>query len=496
MNTKFENYYVYFTVFVTGAVILILEILGTRIIAPFYGATTYVWSSLITVTLIALALGYYIGGWLADRIPRSDILYMVVSFSAISIIFIPLIKNFVLIQTNILGVKYGALASAGVLFTIPLLLLGIVTPYAIKLRAKGLDKLGVTAGGLYGIATIGSFIGAIITGFYLIPNIGINSIIFLSSGLLLFTVIIWFLIFRKKILIAGITAAVILIIFANLSLSKPTLENINIVYEIESPYAKLKVIDEYYDGINIGLRYIFVDGATHTRYDLNNKEFTFPYLRLFEKAVHYSNSKDILVIGLGGGGVNKILEKYEVNIDSVEIDPKIIEISREYFNFSNKVILDDGRHFIKNTANKYDIVYLDVYSGYSIYPYLFSKEAFNEIKGVLNEEGILVINTLGYESHLSSDDKLILSIYKTLKQIFSNVKVKTTGYGLTSFVFYATDSDFEVKDNEFISIEISDDKLTNGTVLTDNYNPIDFFALRSSKEWRNFEIKRFGNVLL
>ena len=231
MILDIKKYYLYITVFITGAVILILEILGTRIIAPFYGTTIYVWSSLIAVTLVALAIGYFIGGKLADKKPESDILYLIIFVAAISIIVIPLVMNFVLIRTNILGSRFGALVSASVLFTIPLLLLGTIVPYAIKLRVKELGKVGITTGSIYGIATVGSFIGAILTGFFLIPNIGIKATIYLISGLLILISGIWFVIDKKKIL--AVSAILIFILF--IIIPKPSVSEINsdvkLIYE-------------------------------------------------------------------------------------------------------------------------------------------------------------------------------------------------------------------------------------------------------------------------
>jgi len=489
VRSEIKGYYLFITVFITGAVILVLEILGTRIIAPYYGTTIYVWSSLIGVTLVALASGYFIGGWIADKKPESNILYLIIFFAALFILLIPLITNFVLIKTNFLGPRFGALISSAILFTIPLILLGMIAPYAIKLKTKKLKEVGISAGGLYGIATVGSFVGAILAGFYLIPNIGIKAIIYLIGGLLILVSCVWFVIHRKGLLAVG--AISILILF--IAIPEPIVSELNtadveVIYETESPYAKLKVIDEF--GV---YRYVLLDGATQTQYNLKDKEFMFAYLRLFEKAVKYhSNPKDILNIGLGGGGIDKQLEHYNLNIDNVEIDPKIAEIARNYFDFNGEVIIDDGRHYIRNTNKKYDVVYLDVWSGYSLYPFLFSEEAFREIKNILNEDGILVINSVGYEDgHLSTDDELILSIHKTLKEVFPNVYVKSTRYGFTNFVFYASDSELKL-DKQFVSINIPD----GGIVLTDDYNPIDSFAVKAIEEWRSSNIERFGNEII
>jgi spermidine synthase len=487
MELNIKKYYLYITVFITGVVILILEILGTRIIAPYYGTTIYVWSSLIAVTLIALAIGYFLGGWLADKIPKKNMLYLIILITAISIGILPLIKNFILMQTNALGAMYGALVSAGILFTIPLLLLGMVAPYAIRLKAKELKEIGIVAGSLYGVATIGSFVGAIVTGFYLIPNMSINAIIYLSSGLLLSLSLFWFISNRKTFLAVGGTAIIILIILMNPLTVRATLNpDVEIIYETESPYARLKVIEE-----SDTYRYLLVDGATHTQYNLKTKEFMFAYLRLFEKAVNYHfNPKHVLNIGLGGGGIDKQLEQYNLNIDNVEIDSKVAEIARNYFGFKGKVIIDDGRHYIRNTDKKYDIIILDAFNGYnSVVPHLSTKELFMEIKLILNKDGILVINSVGYEDgHLSTNDTLILSVHKTLKEVFPNVYVKSIGYGFTNFVFYASNSELEL-DNQFVDINIPDE----GIILTDNYNPIESFAIKAIEEWRNSNIERFGN---
>lgn len=490
-----NKYYLYTTVFITGAVILILEILGTRIIAPYYGTTLYVWSSLITVTLVALALGYFIGGKLADKKPESNVMYLIIFFAGLSILLIPLISSFVLTKTNSLGQMWGALTSTTILFTLPLFLLGMIVPYAIKLKAKDLEKIGITVGSLYAVATIGSFVGAILTGFFLIPNFGIKSIIYLISGSLFLVSIIWFFIQKKKIIqkkkmliIIAITIPILILQF-NFSIpynSRAVDHDVKVIYQVESAYARLKVLEEY----NI-YRYLIVDGSTHTQYNMRDDKFMFHYLELFEKAVKYhSNPKDVLVIGLGGGGTSKVFSKYNLNVDTVEIDQKVLEIAKEFFNFNDSIIIDDGRHYIKTTNKKYDIVFLDVYNGYSIYPYLFSKEAFEEIKNILNENGILVINSMGYENgHLSSDDKLILSIYKTLKEVFPNIYVKSTSYGLTSFVFYASDSTLS-PDRYYLTINIVPKNDTK--ILTDDYNPIDTFTLELIEESRNADIKRFG----
>jgi spermidine synthase len=493
-----KKYLLYLTVFIVGAVILVLEILGTRIIAPYYGTTIYVWSSLIGVTLLALSLGYYFGGRLADKKPMVDFLYLIIFLAALSIVMIPLIMNFVLVGVNFLGPRFGALTSAVLLFAIPLLLLGMVAPYAIKLKTQELGKIGITAGNLYGIATVGSFVGAILTGFYLIPGLGINSIIYLIGGALVLLVAPYGINSKKKLFSFGAVLIFLLVIVIPQIMSADLgSEKFNVVYETESAYSRLKVID-------MGdTRYLVTDGAVENVYNLKTREFGFDYLKLLEKAVWYhSNPEDVLMLGLGAGGIDMMLEGSGVEVDNVEIDSEVVGIARDYFDFDGNVIINDGRNYVRNIDKKYDVVLLDVYGGYSIYPYLFSVEAFWEIKDILTDDGILSINVISYETgNYESDDRLVTSIDRTLREVFGNVYAKSTGTGLTNIVFYASDTELNL-DDEFIDIKVlstrddSGEPSENALVLTDDYNPIETFSLDMVEESQDYIREGIGNELL
>lgn len=156
----------YFTVFITGMAVMFLEILGTRIIGPFYGVSLFVWSSLISVALVSLAIGYYLGGCVADREKTFWSVNFTVGLAASFIALIPIIDKPILLATNSLGIRFGALTSAFLLFAIPLTLLGMVGPFIIKLCAKQLTKVGTASGSVFAISTIGSFLGTLIVGFF------------------------------------------------------------------------------------------------------------------------------------------------------------------------------------------------------------------------------------------------------------------------------------------------------------------------------------------
>lgn len=188
---KLKNYFFYLTIFITGAVVLIIEISGTRILAPFYGSTIFVWSSLISVTLAFLALGYWFGGKLADRKPEINLLYWIIFIAGIAIFLIPRYDKWVLLQTDSFGLQYGPLIAAFIIFAPSIFLLGTISPFAVKIRTQSLDHLGVTAGNLYAIATFGALTGGLLAGFYLVPNFSVSFIINMLSLSLFFLFLIW-----------------------------------------------------------------------------------------------------------------------------------------------------------------------------------------------------------------------------------------------------------------------------------------------------------------
>jgi len=189
--TAFDKYYFYATVFIVGAVILVIEILGTRILATFYGSTIYVWSSLITATLAALSLGYWLGGKVADKKPNMDTLYSLLFLAGALILTTPFYSNWTLLVTDPLGLRFGPLAASALIFIPSLFFLGIASPFAVKLTTSDLDKLGVRAGNIYALSTFGSITGALLAGFYLFVNFTISAILNTLGLILVIIFIIW-----------------------------------------------------------------------------------------------------------------------------------------------------------------------------------------------------------------------------------------------------------------------------------------------------------------
>jgi len=188
--------WLYLTVFMTGASVMVIELLGTRLIAPFYGASLYVWTSLISVTMIALAIGYFVGGRWADRAQRTG-LSLIIALAALFTLLIPWATRAVLLATDPLGLRGGAFVSALVLFFPSLTLLGMVGPFAIKLATSQLDGVGTSSGSIYAISTLGSVVGTLLLGFFLFSWVGSREIL-VSLGLLLFMLAVAVAFYEQK----------------------------------------------------------------------------------------------------------------------------------------------------------------------------------------------------------------------------------------------------------------------------------------------------------
>jgi spermidine synthase len=498
----FNRYFLYLTLFIIGAVIMVIEIAGTRILAPFYGATIYVWSSLITVTMACLALGYFLGGWWADKKPPLKNLYLIILLSSLIIVFIPKIDSWVLLRSADLGMIWGPLLATFILFSLPLLLLAMATPLAIKIRIKILDNLGVNAGSLYAISTFGSLVGAILSGFWLIPNFGIIKILNFTALVLLLIVIFWFLL-NRKLFSLFLAIIVTLILFLLPGFQKAALGKSELVFQSPSFYGEIKVVDQD------DRRYLLIDGITQSGIDKNSGQSVLAYTDSLQLAwLLVPNINKALIIGLGGGLIPKELSQRGVIGDIVEIDPRVKEVALNFFDFPAdkfNLYFTDGRYYINQTSNQYDLIIIDAYGGEQIPGHLFSYEAFKEVSQKLTADGVLVINTHGFLNSRFSQ-----SLYLTLKQIFPEVIILAgnkdawsniifySGHNLPRDLAEAVEKNClnqECRDlyKDILRTDLVDLNLNKeAKILTDNYNPIQFWQIEASQAFREWVWEFFG----
>ena len=294
----------YATVATTGAAVMMLELLGTRIIGPYYGVSLYVWSSLISVALIALSLGYYLGGVLADRQPRFRLSYAI-AIAGLSAVAIPFISRPILLWTNDLGMRGGAFTSALLLFTVPLTFLGMVGPQVIKMATLRREGVGVAAGTVFAISTVGSVVGTLLLGFYLLPELGSRAILFGVSAVLgLLAVVVAFYDLRRGFDAVGKVALIAAAIGAGLWLKvdeAPLASNdYRLVHEAESHYGWVRVIDDRARRV----RWMLSDASVISAMRLDTRGVVLLYQQIVSTLPHLRpEGKDALLVGLGGGHI-------------------------------------------------------------------------------------------------------------------------------------------------------------------------------------------------
>lgn len=390
------------TVFVCGAVVMTYEIIGSRVLSPFIGASTYVWTSLIGVILGSLSLGYWLGGRMADRKPDLRVLASVIFFAGGLISLTVLIKEIALsfVASAPVGIELRSLFASLILFAPASICLGFVTPYAVKLRMLSLEDAGKTVGRLYALSTVGSILGTFAAGFVLIPFIGsIRTLYGLSAALLVLSLLLVpFTISREKI---GVIIVFIFSIISN-EASVAILRQSNDLHDIDTEYSRVQVFRTTDPKTGKPIEALATDPYfTQSAMFFDSDEHVFDYSRYYHLTRHFKpDFRDVLVIGGAGYSVPKdLLRQYDqVNIDVVEIDHQMTQIAERFFNLPKdprlKITHEDGRTFLRrNEHAKYDAILMDAFGSLFSVPYqLTTVEAIREMRRNLRSDGVVIFN--------------------------------------------------------------------------------------------------------
>lgn len=490
--------YLLFTAVLSGALVMVIEVLGSRVVGPFFGVSLFVWTSLITVTLLALAVGYAIGGLLADRFQQSSYLFGIILLAGLLALFIPILKGPVLKACLPLGLRGGAFASTLILFGPVLLLLGCVSPYLVKLAARELKNLGRIVGGLYALSTIGSTAGTVLTGFVLIAYLSVDQIFALTGGLLMALGSIYFVFFQRRWWVLVVLVLPFLLYQPQEVVSRTMSDGtqVDLVHREDNFYGDIKVVD--YSFGETHHREMIIDGMIQGGIDVKNYQsvYEYSYFMQFLSFMLVPEGKRCLVIGLGLGVIPNWYEKQGIQCDVVDINPAIAGIARDYFNFkiSGELVIEDARYFLNRTDRRYDYIVLDVFSGDITPAHLLSYEALALMRERLQPGGVLAVNLIG---SLKQETFMTSSVVKTLQTAFDAVDVypafdvenSATGVGNIILMAYQGErrelqvdhARFQTHDSMRQSVfsilgkRYQFPKDTRAMVLTDAYNPVDFF---------------------
>lgn len=419
-------------VFVGGFSSIGVELTASRLIAPFFGSSSFIWAALIGLTLAFLSLGYFLGGRVADRFPRPDILYVVSAVAAVIIAFIPLVSRPLLIASLTAfrdldaGAFYGTLLGTLLLLAPPIILLGFISPYALRLQVSDVSSAGQTAGSLYALSTVGSIAGSFLPVLVLIPLFGTAATFFILSLTLLLPAVAGLISVRARLLAGvGIVAGLAIpALAASAPLQVRPPEMGVLLYEGESAYNYIQVVDE-----NGRRSLILNDGhAVHSIYDPDQILTGGPWdyfmiAPLLVEGREAPAPRNALLIGSAGGTVARQLTTAygPIPIDGVEIDPAIVEVARDYFALDELPNLDvsiaDGRYALKVSDVRYDLIGVDAYRQPYIPFQLTSREFFAEISGRLTPEGVAVVNA----GRSATDFRLVDALASTMRDVFPYV---------------------------------------------------------------------------
>lgn len=495
---KLDDLFLFVLVFVVGAAIMMVELLGTRVLSPLYGSSLYVWSSLIAVTLISLACGYWVGGSVADRFRTRNVLCLIVFLSALVVSLSTFIAEPVLTMMSSWEIRLGCISSALVLFGLPLFLMGMVAPYAVKLKALEPDHIGRSAGRLYAVSTVGSVLGTLWIGFFLIPAMSISGIILIIAlALAVISLVGWLTSGARRQAVAALVVAVAIGVLSLTGNEGPFDEAV--VWEEQSLHGRLKVIDKGTE------RFLMIDGVcqTHLPQDLN-EPVACEYVNTFSLVRHYCPAaKDMLVIGLGGGGMLRLFAEDEYRITVVEINERLEDVARDHFKTmgDTKVYVEDGRRFVRNSSGKYDVIIMDVPTIDAFPAHLFSLECMKEMAGALRPGGVLAANMIAY---LEGDGLLVpQSALRTVREVFPYIEAYTAHFDANTrtgnVIFFAGRERFPegpslVRDMMAArQIEFDEEQ---GMLLRDDYNPLDVLAADASLRFRQLCRSTFGVGML
>ena len=438
--------YIYFTVFISGMTSLAAEFGASRLLGNVFGTSNVVWAAIIGLILLYLTVGYFIGGKYADKSPYPATMYKILAWGAFTLGIVPFVANPVLraaanaFDTIQIGVLAGAFVGVLVLFTVPITLLGMVSPFAIRVSLDDAGKAGNVSGTIYGISTIGSFIGSFLPTLILIPLIGTTKTFLFFSLVLLFVALGGLAISAgvKKMLpyLLMVAALVLLAIFGNPGSIK---SSVGQIYETESAYNYIQVLE--FDGT----RYLRLNEGQgiHSEYNPDTLNYGGPWQQFLPGPFFYADREPasvsrVAVVGLAAGTTARQSAAVFPNvvIDGWEIDPKIVDVGRTYFdmNLPNlNVYVQDGRWGLEQSTEKYDLIIVDAYRPPYIPPHLTTQEFFQIAADHLTEQGVLAINV----GRAPGDRRLIDGLATTIGTIFPSIYVMDIPYTFNS-ILYAT----------------------------------------------------------
>ena len=467
------------TVFTSGFVLMVFEIIGSRILAPFLGSSSIVWTSIIGVILGFMSLGYWYGGKLADEKHSLKALSLVILGAALSIWAMNLGKNVVLKSISFLDIHLiiKSVVNATILFSVPSFLMAMVTPFALQLCIKDTDNTGAISGRIFAISTIGSIAGTFTGGFILISLFGTNHTLIIL-GAVLFLLAIY--VHPSTIKSFGVWGILLL------GLNYYYINKERNFLDFDTQYSRIFITNQEYQ--NQESQFLYIDGFVNSGMFLNDpNKLVFEYTQFYDVFEHFNpDFKTTVMFGGAGYSYPKHFQEKHPNmpLDIVEIDPELTQLAKDHFEFkqapTTSIFHQDAKCFLNQTESKYDVVLYDVLtSNLSVPFYLTTQETFTGIKNIMNTDAVLIMNLLGDQNGMGAN--FLKSEYLTLKTVFEEVLVfsaqDSSVTGMKNYMFVALNmknENLEVAKTTYLQNPITLTHLENGMILTDDFAPTNY----------------------
>lgn len=426
--------------FATGAAVMIAEIAAARLIAPHFGTSIVVWTNIIGIILIALSVGYWIGGRTAERAPEPRVLGGIIAFAGL-LLCIPafatrLVAGVVLgdvlrFGSGFLLLAVGSFLSVVLLFALPIALLGMVSPFLVKITTRDRTDIGAIAGRLYAVSTLGSLVGTFLPTLILLPTFGARRTILAAAAVLLVTGAA--LLPRRRAIAIGSAVLVLVLVLVPES-PPPWMFGGAVVAAAESRYQYLRVVDRD-DARGTNVRsLLFNEGfgtqSVAVRATLPEGYFT----RMAELvALVPEDPVDVVILGNAGGTIGHAMElvfpERDLRITGVELDPAVTAITREYFTPPPKpypITHADSRVFVREGSTRYDVIVVDAYTNQLTIPsHLATEEFFDDLRTRLAPGGFVAMNV----NAPTRDSRLLGTLLQTIAAVFPETIVGHSGSG-------------------------------------------------------------------
>ena len=443
-------------VFIAGAVLLGLEIASSRVLAPFFGSSLYVWGALIGIVLAGLSTGYWLGGIAADREPTARLLVSVLGAGALLVLAIPFVDGWVLdrvVDWNP-GPRLNPLVATIALFGLPAIVLGTVSPIAVKLRARSLEHLGRTAGRLFAVSTAGSIAGTFATAFWLIPELGTDQLLASAAVALMLAAAAVALVERLAVAFvlavaiaaAGVGGIISLAPEKGGVVAASEFRNWSPVYrqrgieerqgnpaDAQAGYEVLYAKDTQYHRVAVvedtTSRYLRFDSSFQSgMYRGQPFRTRFDYTDYLQLALAYNaGAKRILFIGLGGGSAPKRIWRDfpGLELDAVELDPDVVDVAYRFFELPRDprltVEVEDGRRYLARNEGPWDAIVIDAFYSDSVPFHLATREFLELARSRLAPGGVIATNVIGAVA--GAESRLLRSMLRTYRTVFPTVAV-------------------------------------------------------------------------